>query len=43
MKVAKWGNPLALRLPSSVVEALGLAEGDQIEIRIGQFLAHVLM
>ena len=34
MRVAKWGNSLALRLPSNVVEALGLAEGDQIEIRI---------
>jgi antitoxin MazE len=34
MRVAKWGNSLAIRLPSSVVEALGLAEGDQIEIRI---------
>ena len=34
MRVAKWGNSLALRLPSSVVKALGLAEGDQIEIRI---------
>jgi antitoxin MazE len=34
MKVAKWGNSMAVRLPSGVVEALGLAEGDQIEIRI---------
>ena len=34
MRVAKWGNSLAIRLPSSVVESLGLVEGDQIEIRI---------
>jgi antitoxin MazE len=34
MRVAKWGNSLALRLPASVVEALSLVEGDQIEIRI---------
>lgn len=34
MQVAKWGNSLAVRLPSSVVEALELKEGDQIEIRI---------
>ena len=34
MQVAKWGNSLAVRLPSAVVEALGLQEGDQIEIRI---------
>ena len=34
MQVARWGNSLAIRLPSAVVEALGLKEGDQIEIRI---------
>lgn len=34
MRVARWGNSLAVRLPSAVVEALDLKEGDQIEIRI---------
>ena len=34
MQVSKWGNSLAVRLPSSIVDALGLKEGDQIEIRI---------
>jgi antitoxin MazE len=34
MQVAKWGNSLAVRLPSAVVEALKLKEGDQIEIRV---------
>jgi antitoxin MazE len=34
VQVAKWGNSLAVRLPSSVVEALELKEGDQIEIRV---------
>lgn len=34
MQVSKWGNSLAVRLPTAVVEALGLKEGDQIEIRI---------
>jgi antitoxin MazE len=34
VKVSKWGNSLAVRLPSEVVEALNLKEGDQIEIRI---------
>ena len=34
VQVAKWGNSLAIRLPAAVVEALGLKEGDQIEIRI---------
>jgi antitoxin MazE len=32
MQVAKWGNSLAVRLPAVVVEALGLKEGDDIEI-----------
>ena len=34
MRVAKWGNSLALRLPRSVVEALELKEGDAIEVQI---------
>ena len=34
MQVAKWGNSLAIRLPATVVDALDLKEGDQIEIRI---------
>lgn len=34
MQVAKWGNSLAVRLPSAVVEALNLQEGDQIEIYV---------
>ncbi len=34
MQVGKWGNSLAVRLPAAVVEALGLKEGDEIEIEI---------
>ncbi len=34
MRVAKWGNSLAVRLPQSVVEALDLKEGDAIEIHV---------
>lgn len=34
MQVGKWGNSLAVRLPASVVELLGLKEGDEIEIEI---------
>jgi antitoxin MazE len=34
MRVAKWGNSLAVRLPGAVVEALNLHEGDQIEIYV---------
>jgi antitoxin MazE len=34
MQVSKWGNSLAIRLPVSVVEALELHEGDDIEVVI---------
>jgi antitoxin MazE len=34
MQVSKWGNSLAVRLPSALVDALDLKEGDQIEVRI---------
>jgi len=32
MQVSKWGNSLAVRLPASVVEALGLKEGDDVTL-----------
>jgi antitoxin MazE len=32
MKVAKWGNSLAVRLPADLVKQLGLKEGDEIEL-----------
>jgi antitoxin MazE len=34
MRVAKWGNTLAIRLPTAVVAALELKEGDEIEILV---------
>jgi antitoxin MazE len=34
MQVSKWGNSLAIRLPASVVEALRLKEGDEVEVNI---------
>lgn len=34
MRVSKWGNSLAIRLPAAVVEVLELKEGDEIEISI---------
>ena len=34
MKVAKWGNSLAVRLPAAVVEALQLQDGDEVEIHV---------
>lgn len=32
MRVAKWGNSLAVRLPKELVDELGLVEGDEIAI-----------
>jgi antitoxin MazE len=32
MRVAKWGNSLAVRLPKRVVDQLGLKAGDNIEL-----------
>jgi len=34
MRIAKWGNSLAVRLPAAVVEALELKDGDDIEVRV---------
>jgi antitoxin MazE len=34
VQVSKWGNSLAVRLPAAIVEALGLCEGDEIEIEV---------
>ena len=34
MQVAKWGNSLAVRIPATVVEAMKLKEGDEIEIQV---------
>jgi antitoxin MazE len=32
MRVSKWGNSLAIRLPADLVAALNIREGDDIEI-----------
>lgn len=42
MKVAKWGNSLAIRLPAEVVEALDLKEGDDIEVVGADYAGRVL-
>jgi antitoxin MazE len=34
MRVSKWGNSLAVRIPAAVAEALDLKEGDEIEISV---------
>jgi antitoxin MazE len=42
MQVSKWGNSLAVCLPASVVEALELKEGDDIEIHAAGARAFVV-
>jgi antitoxin MazE len=32
MRVSKWGDSLAVRLPKKLVENLGLAEGDEVDV-----------
>ncbi len=34
LQVAKWGNSLALRIPSEVVRRLGLREGAIVEAQL---------
>lgn len=34
LQVAKWGNSLALRIPSEVVRQLGLREGATVEAHL---------
>jgi antitoxin MazE len=34
MQVAKWGNSLAVRFPASLVAALDLKEGEEIELHL---------
>jgi len=32
MRVAKWGNSLAIRIPASVAEVMELEEGDDVAV-----------
>jgi antitoxin MazE len=34
MQVAKWGNSLAVRFPASLVAALDLKEGEDVELHL---------
>ncbi len=34
LQVAKWGNSLALRIPSEVVRRLGLSEGATVQAHL---------
>jgi antitoxin MazE len=34
VRIAKWGNSLAVRLPKAIAEDLGLAEGQPVDVAI---------
>ena len=34
MQVSKWGNSLAVRFPAGLVKALGLKEGEEVELHM---------
>jgi antitoxin MazE len=34
LQIAKWGNSLALRIPSEIVRRLGLREGATVEAQL---------
>jgi antitoxin MazE len=36
MKVAKWGNSLAVRIPADVAAACELKEGDEVEVHLAE-------
>jgi antitoxin MazE len=37
MRVSRWGNSLAVRLPAKLVQELGLKEGDEVKMTpVGQ-------
>ena len=36
MKVAKWGNSLAVRIPAAVADALDLKEGDDVQVHVAE-------
>ena len=41
MKVVRWGNSLAVRLPVKLVRELGLVEGDRIDLICEQDILRV--
>jgi antitoxin MazE len=34
MRIAKWGNSLAVRLPAKLVQQLGVKEGDEVSLTL---------
>ncbi|WP_199553476.1 AbrB/MazE/SpoVT family DNA-binding domain-containing protein [Sandaracinobacteroides hominis] len=36
MQIARWGNSLAVRIPVDVARALGIKEGDDVDMKPGE-------
>lgn len=34
MKIRRWGNSLAIRIPATIAKQLGLHEGDDVEVAL---------
>jgi antitoxin MazE len=34
MRLAKWGNSLAVRIPAALIAQMNLREGDEVEVDI---------
>lgn len=34
LRIAKWGNSLALRIPADFVRCLGLKKGDRVQVTL---------
>lgn len=41
VRVSRWGNSLAIRLPKAAVEELGLAEGGQVDLSVEEGTARL--
>jgi antitoxin MazE len=42
LRVSKWGNSLAVRLPAEVVDNLDLSDGDEVELLATDYSGRVL-
>jgi antitoxin MazE len=36
MRIERWGDSLAVRLPARLVEDLGLKEGDEVNVQVAR-------
>ncbi|MDR3213944.1 MAG: AbrB/MazE/SpoVT family DNA-binding domain-containing protein [Azoarcus sp.] len=34
MRIAKWGNSLAVRLPAALIKEMNLREGEEVEVEV---------